>query len=318
MNAVIHGLSNEEYHDLNGKYGCYISSSLLKLYKKSPAAYYYATHNATNEQTDAMRFGSLFHSAMQLFQEYGTIDAFWDSVAIFKAPVNPKTGQPYGATTKAYTEAYTKFLVDNQGKEVATLADVARIDDMVGALVRPGVGGSTALQVLKLLKWGKPEVSIFYETEDGIKLKIRPDLLTSSKIIDWKTTNSDDLSEDAINHAILSFGYHISAAMYQWVAHKVIGKWLDFYLVFVSKIPPYDCVMVSMANYGYRRLPGVDDVIRGCGALEFERLLDMHTQCVKENHWPGAEINIPCDGNYRILEIRPPRYYENKFFAQSV
>lgn len=312
INDAIPNLSNEEYH--NGlPWKEYLSSSQLKLYAHSPKYARFIMDNP-QEQTEAMRFGSLFHSAMQLFQQHGTIDAFWDSVAIFTPPKNPKTNQSYGNTTKAYTEAYAQFLADNKGKEIATLAEAQQIADMVGTLVQPEVGGTTARQVLKLLKWGKPEVSIFYETEDGIKLKVRPDLLTSSKIIDWKTTNLLDLTEESINRAILNYGYHISASMYQWVCHKIYGKWMTFILVFVQKQSPYDCVMVDMSNYGYRFIRELEMVQPGPGALEFEKLLKLHTECTKENHWPGAETFIPSDTfKHRIMQIEPPRYYTNKF-----
>lgn len=314
-NPVIHGLSNEQYHH-GEEERQYLSSSLLKKYLISPKCYKHFIDNPTEEKSDALRFGSLFHMAMEKFQQYGTIDAFYDCVAIFTPPKNDKTGQPYGTTTKAYAEAYNQFLADNQGKEIATLEEVQLIDDMVGTLVRPSVGGATATQVLKLLKWGKPEVSFFYETEDGIKLKVRPDLLTRKKIIDWKTTTSDDLTEEAINRTILKYGYHISAAMYQYVVHEITGKWLDFILVLVSKVAPHDCVMVDMCNYSYRYYPEVDMVSMGPGAMEFKKLLDLHIKCTKENHWPGAEQAIPDNNGVRILEIQPPRYYSNRFIEE--
>lgn len=310
MESIIYNLNNEEYHHGDG-FKEYLSSSQLKAYAKSPKYAKYILDNPQDE-TEAMRFGSLFHTAMQLYQQYGSIDAFYDAVAIFRPPVNPKTEQPYGATTKAYAEAYAQFIAENEGKVVASLAEVQQIDDMVGVLVRPEIGGATAIQVTKLLKWGKSEVSIFHETEDGVKIKIRPDLLTSKKIVDWKTTTLDDLTEESINRAILRYGYHISAAMYQYVYHAVTDKWLDFYLVFVQKQEPYDCIMVDMANYGYRYIEELDMVVPGAGAVEFQRLLDLHTKCLKTGKWPGAETFIPGD-KYRIMEIEPPRYYANKF-----
>lgn len=312
MEQIVYGLSNEQYH-----YGeeerQYLSSSQLKWYLRSPKFFKHNIDNPTEDKSAALRFGSLFHMAMEKFQQFGTIDAFYDRIAIFTPPKNDKTGQPYNTTTKAYAEAYNRFLADNQGKEIAAFEDVQLIDDMVGSLVRPSVGGATARQVLKLLRWGKPEVSFFLETEDGIKLKVRPDLLTRKKIIDWKTTTSDDLTEDAINRTILKYGYHISAAMYQFVAHEILGKWLDFILVFVSKVAPHDCVMVDMCNYGYRYFADADIVSMGPGAMEFKRLLDLHVKCTKENHWPGAEQAIPENGGVRILEIQPPRYFANKY-----
>lgn len=316
MSVTIYGLSNADYHDRNGKYGDYISSSQLKLYAKSPAAYKCALDHP-QEETDAMRFGSLFHDLMASLATHKDFDnayRYWrDSLAIFTPPVNERTGQSYGATTKAYKEAYDRFAEDCYGKTITTMNELELAYAMVSSVYNDC--GSTSEQVRKLLKWGKPEVSIFHETEDGIKIKIRPDLLTGGKIVDWKSVNTDDLSEESLNRIILRYGYHISTAQYQWVAHEALSKWLDFYEVFVSKVPPYDAVMVNMANYGYRYLPDADMVIPGCGAMEFKRLLDLHTRCTKENHWPGAETFIPGD-KYRIMEIEPPRWYNQKFMDE--
>lgn len=315
MENIIYGLSNEQYHHGEAERE-YISSSLLKIYAKSPRSAKYAMEHP-QEETDAMRFGSLFHDLMayasQIDNALRAHDKWREDIAVFEPPENEKTGKSYGITTNAYKEAYEKFLQSNIAKTIASAEEVKLIDNMFVSLIYNC--GSTSEQVRKLLKWGKPEVSIFYETEDGIKIKIRPDLLTPKKILDWKTTTLDDLTEESINRTILRYGYHISAAMYQYVYHAVIGKWLDFYLVFVQKQEPYDCVMVDMANYGYRYLPDVDMLIPGPGALEFKKLLDLHTKCVKSGEWPGAETFIPGD-KYRIMEIEPPRYYTHKFIEE--
>ncbi len=314
MDNVIYGLSNYAYH-YERPYSDYLSSSGLKLYKISPKAFKYALDNPVEEKSDALRFGSLFHMAMEKFQQFGTIDAFWDRIAIFKPPVNEKTGQPYGVATKAYKEEYEAFLAEYGHKKITTAEIAGQIDDMVGSLVRPCVGGDTARQVLKLLKWGKPEVSHFIEYE-GCKFKWRPDLETRKKIVDWKTVATDDLSEESINRIILKYDYHISSSFYQFFTHEQTGVWKDFYLVLVSKVPPHDCVMVDMANYGYRYLSDADIVIPGPGAMEFRRLLDLHIKCTRENHWPGAENSIPDNGGVRVLEIQPPNYYSRKFFDE--
>lgn len=317
MSEIIHGLSNESYHDPKGKWGDYISSSQLKLYLKSPAAYKYAIAHP-EEQTEAMKFGSLFHSLMaSLAQSNGNwingYNVFGNSLAVFEPPINARTGKPFGVTANPYKDAYAEFLTNNEDKTIAAKEDVDIASAMAQSLIYNC--GSTSEQVLKLLKWGKPEVSIFHETEDAVKIKVRPDLLTSNKIVDWKTTNSNDLCEDAINRMILKFAYHISAAQYVWTYHEVTGKWVTFYLVIVSKLPPHDAVMVDMTNYAYRYLPDADIVIPGCGAFEFRRLLTLHTKCTKTNEWPGAETFISGD-RYKILEIEPPRWYNNKFIDE--
>lgn len=267
------------------------------------------------EQTDAQKLGSLFHDLMEyMAKANGDWDLgfqWWDDKYVLVKPlVNPKTNLPYGTTTQAYKKYMDELREKHPTRELIDTESYDILCAMSRALVNSD--SSTSEQVRKLLKWGKPEVSIFYETEEGIKIKIRPDLLTPKKIVDWKTFAGDNLTEESINRVILKYGYHISAAQYQWVYHKVTGKWVVFYLVFTQKQPPYDCVMVDMSNYGYRYIKEWDMVQTGPGAVEFQRLLDLHTRCFKANEWPGAETFIPGD-KYRILEIEPPRYYANRF-----
>lgn len=306
---TIYGLSNEGYHN-SEPYRQYLSSSQLKKLLISPKAFKHSLDNPEETKSDALRFGSLFHDCMGALAEGGSLEHIIDTIVVFEPPINAKTGQPYGTTTKAYKEAYEAFTTSLNG----TLVSTAEERDMANAMLQSLLfgSGSTSEQVRKLLRWGKPEVSHFVEYE-GCKFKWRPDLETKRKIVDWKTVSTDDLSEESINRIILKYGYHISAAFYQFFEHERTGVWKQFILVLVSKVAPYDCVMVDMSNYGYRYLPDVDMVIPGPGAMEFKRLLDLHIKCSKENHWPGAETFIPDNNGVRMLEIQPPRYYSNKF-----
>lgn len=334
IDPIIHGLSNEAYHH-EAPYAEYLSSSQLKLYGISPKAAKFRLDNPEEGKSDALRFGTLFHDLMESYaahhdDEFAAIKQWTQGIAIFDPPVNEKTGKPFGATSNPYKDAYAAFLQAVGGKMIVSREEADLAYNMANSLLRDS--GATSEQVRKLLKWGKPEVSFFYEftekVENGedvtIRLKVRPDLLTDYKIIDWKTVSTDDLNEESINRIILKYGYHISAAMYQWVVWKVTGVWRDFYLVIVSKTPPYDCIMVNMCavlkdvydryHYGYGYCIGENDiVVPGCGAKEFRRLLDLHIQCVKNNEWPGAEQVIPDNNGVRILEIQPPYWYENKF-----
>ena len=314
---TIYGLSNEDYHN-SEPYRQYLSSSQLKKYLISPKAFKHSLDNPEEAKSDALRFGSLFHDLMVSYtdhndNELAAIKQWEQGMAIFEPPVNKSTNKPYGATTNLYKEVYAAFLQANAGKLVVSREEADLAYNMGNSLLRDS--GSTSEQVRKLLRWGKPEVSHFVEYE-GCKFKFRPDLETKRKIVDWKTVSTDDLSEESINRIILKYGYHISSAFYQFFEHERTGVWKQFILVLVSKVAPYDCVMVDMSNYGYRYLPDVDMVIPGPGAMEFKRLLDLHIKCTKENHWPGAETFIPDNNGVRMLEIQPPRYYERKFFDE--
>lgn len=307
LDPIIHGLSNEQYH-----YGeeerQYLSSSQLKLYKTSPKAYKYAIEHPDEHKSDALRVGSLFHDLMASFVERdGTWDGYrvWRSkIAVFTPPINEKTGQPYGSATKAYKEAYDAFLQANADKTIASAEELDLMHLMVQSLLDES--GATSKQVRKLLKWGKPEVSHFVEYQ-GCKFKFRPDLETNHKIVDWKTINTDDLSERSINSVISKYGYDISAAFYMFMEHHQSGVWKPFYWVFVSKTAPYDAVMVDASKWTYDLSDGI--AMPQVGAIKMKALLDLHLKCTRENKWPGAEMYIPQSGQgHRIMCPQPPTW----------
>lgn len=317
---IIYGLSNERYHH-GEEESQYLSSSLLKRYMISPKAYKHFIDNPTEEKSDALRFGSLLHDCMAALAEGAPLCEVIDEIPVFEPPINEKTGQPYGSTTKAYAAAYEKFTAELNGVLASTDEEKELVSAMLNSLLYGC--GATSEQVRKALRYGKPEVSHFVEYE-GCKFKFRPDLTTRYRrkgrqcadLYDWKSVATDYLSEESINRIILKYGYHISASHYQFFYHEQTGIWPGFILVFVSKVAPHDCVMVDMCNYGYRYIPEADFIAVGPGAMEFKKLLDLHIKCTKENHWPGAEQSIPDNNGVRILEIQPPNYYSRKFFDE--
>lgn len=311
IEPTIYGLSNQAYHH-EKPYSEYLSSSQIKKYLISPKAAKFALDNPIEDKSDALRFGSLFHDLMASCAEHydnGTlaITEWLRGIAVFTPPKNEKTGQPYGATTKAYKEAYETFLQANEGKTIASQEEVDTVLKMNQSLLIDC--GATSEQVRKLLRWGKPEVSHFIEYED-CKFKWRPDLETNRKIVDWKTVATDDLSERSINSIIAKFGYDISAAFYLFMEHERTGQWKQFYWVFVSKQPPYDAVMVDASEWTYKHDDGI--VLPQVGAIKMKALLDLHIKCTREQNWPGAEIYIPeSDNGMRIMCPIPPPWEVN-------
>ena len=61
---TIYGLSSEDYH-FEEPYREYLSSSALKYYLKSPKLFQFAMDNPSEEKSDALQFGSLFHGLME-------------------------------------------------------------------------------------------------------------------------------------------------------------------------------------------------------------------------------------------------------------
>ncbi|QBY46186.1 Exodeoxyribonuclease 8 (plasmid) [Arsenophonus nasoniae] len=91
--------------------------------------------------------------------------------------------------------------------------------------------------VAELLENGEPELSIFYRTEKGTLLKIRPDWLGLYSgvpfILDVKTT--DDVHD--FGKSVDKFGYHLQAAFYRIIAQKVFNLDIDFLFCAIGKRP---------------------------------------------------------------------------------
>lgn len=302
IEPTIHGLSNEAYHH-EKPYSEYLSSSQLKRYAISPRHFKHHFDNSEEEKSDALRFGSLFHDCMAALAEGASLCEVLDAVAVFEPPINESRGTPYTPTSKPYKEAYAQFVETTKGSLVASKEEKDMVSGMLASLIQDS--GATSEQVRKLLRWGKSEVSHFIEYE-GCKFKWRPDLETPHKIIDYKTIASDDLSERSINVQIAKYGYDISAAHYLFFDHLQTGKWKRFYWIFVSKVPPFDAIMVDASKWTYDYDPETDIVMPQVGAIKFKALLDLHIQCSRKNEWPGAETFIPADNGLRIMCPTPP------------
>lgn len=307
-------LSNEEYHR-GESYSKYVSSSQLKNYLKSPKHFRYSVDNSPKESTDAMRFGSLFHSLMENIEirdksAETSIHKWRDGQAVFTAPINEKTGKAYGVATNVYKTALEAFTAANIGKNIVSEEEVASVENMARSMFEECGATSNRLKML-IRNSRERETSYFYESDnnDGVCLKIRPDMLTNSRVVDWKTTSLSDLSEGNIAKAIIDYGYHISLSMYQYILHKATNKWYTPLLVFVQKQAPYDCVVCDISEWCYNYDKGLDDVCLGVGALEFTRLLNLHRDCLKSGKWQGVEMFIPKEGK-AIMKPSVPAWYE--------
>lgn len=314
IEPVMYGLDNELYHHGEG-FDQYLSSTQIKDFLVSPK---YAKYKKEHPEEfvisdDALEFGSMYHAYMESIGRHGDDREFLMQYHIFDAPVNEKTGKPYGRDTQKYIAALDAAKEEHPEWEFVSEDRVELVKLMVNELLENC--GETSKQVKTLLRQGQSEVSHFIEYE-GCKFKFRPDLETKRKIVDWKTTTSDSLHPSAIAKTITKFGYGISAAFYQFFEHEQSGVWKDFYWVFQQKTPPYDAVMVSAEQWAYSYNKEYDMVSLGPSAMLFQKLLDQYIECVKSGDFPGAEVFIePGFRGHRIMSVDAPTYNtEFKFY----
>lgn len=314
---IIIGLDNETYHRGEG-YDQYFSSTQIKDFLVSPKYAKYK-HDHPEEFTisdDALEFGSMYHAYMESLLKHGDDREFVKQYHVFDAPVNEKTGKPYGRDTLKYISELERVKQENPGLEFVSEDRVKLVKIMVTELLENC--GETSKQVKTVLNQGQSEVSHFVEYE-GCKFKFRPDVETKRKIVDWKTVSLESLHPGAIAKTITKFGYGISAAFYQFFEHKQSGVWKDFYWVFQQKTPPYDAVMVSAEQWAYSYNKETDFVSMGPSAQLFQKLLNQYIECKRTGEFRGAEIFIePGFRGHRIMSPDAPIYnsefnfYNNK------
>lgn len=310
MEKTIFGLRNDLYH--NGEpYSDYLSSSSLKDYLISPKFAKYKKEHPLEFgiSDDAAEKGSLYHAYMESMVNYGNDSHWLDDYFIFEAPVNEKTGKPFGRDTNKYAEAFEKAKQENEGKQPISQQNTDLVLAMADQLLNHC--RETSSQIKAIIKQGKAEVSHFVEYE-GCKFKYRPDVETKKKIVDWKTISTDDLHEDTIIRIINKFHYGISAAFYQFFEHEQSGIWKRFYWVFQQKEPPYDAVLVSADNFGYSFDGSILQM--GPSAIEFEKLRDQHIYCQTHGDWDGAQVFIqPGFLGHRIMQASAPDYIGKQY-----
>lgn len=310
METKIRRLSNEDYHR-SPEFAEYVSSTQLKEYLKSPMQFRHQQLYDDHEETPAMHLGSLFHATMEHYIENGSLETIADTIAVFDPPKNPKTEKPYGATTNAYQNALESFLAEHKGGNYATEEELSQVLAMAESVTEKSE--STALVVKRFCRWAKEVETSYLLNEDGVKLKVRPDLLTNGKLVDWKTTSLDSLSEENVVKTILKYRYDISLSMYQYVLHKVYDIWYTPYLVIVQSKAPYDSIVVDMTNFCFDYSKEADMMLENVGAKEFLRLKALHKQCLESNEWRGADNGIePDDNGLRIMKPSVPAWLDRK------
>jgi len=186
-------------------------------------------------------------------------------------PVNPKTGKPFGAGTKAFAE-----WAEAQGKPVLSHEQVELVEQMA-------TGVAMNNQAVDLLLYGRSEGVVRAEY-CGTPCQIRVDWVHPHRgIVDFKTC--DDLTwfeADARR-----YGYHRQMAFYRAVLAQVIGgQMVPVHLIAVEKKEPFRCGVWRVS----------DDTL-AIAQRENEAAIRRLLVCRQEDQWPTGYEEI------RVLDV---------------
>ncbi len=207
----------EAYHAQRGQY---LSSHALADFRKCPQLFHQKRLGLiVDEDRPAYLVGRAMHTLALEGQ------ARFDAEYAVGGPINEKTGQPYGVTTKAFAEWAAQ-----QGKPVLTDEQHALVTSMA-ASVR---GHDLAAQ---LLADGIPEGVVRTEY-CGLSCQIRMDWFDPYQgIVDLKTCDELTWFEADARR----FGYGHQMAFYRAVLAQVISVAMPVFFIAVEKKPPFRC-----------------------------------------------------------------------------
>jgi len=241
----------EKYRE-NAKH--YLSSHQLGDFRKCPQLYHKKKQGLIpDEDRPAFLFGRAAHTL--ILEGRSVLD---EQYAV-GGPINPKTGEPFGANTKAFAEWAEKI-----GRPVLT-------SEQYDLLFKMRTATSGHELVTKLLAQGSAENVLRTDYHDTA-CQIRMDWFnTAQGIVDLKTC--DDLTwfeSDARR-----YGYIHQLAFYRAVLAAATGKQPPVYLIAVEKKEPFRCGVWSL-----------DENSLNIAQRENEAAMDRLKQCQASGVWP--------------------------------
>jgi len=256
-------VSNADYHGDR----VYLSSSALKLLHKSPRDFHKKyILNEPEEITNqaALTFGTVAH--LKILEPH----LMESEVAVYPGPARR------GAE-------YKKFEVDNEGKNIITIAEADKLDLLYKAYMEDGC----AVDFMK----GVQVEATYCGEWGGLPVKVRCDAINAEKgyILDVKTTSYENDLE-AIRDVVGQLYYDLSAALYVDVCSAFYGRAFDFYLLVLSK-RDNTCKMYKVS----------DDTLEQ-GRIRLKEAVDIYNRCMHTNIWEH-DVSLAAKARYKIEEV---------------
>ena len=251
--GIFEGLTYEQYDAIEA-----YRRSVLMAGLRSMAHLKEAIDHPDTESTEALLFGQALHVATL------EPDRFEQTVVL--GPINPKTGEPFGADTKACRE----FAAENPDKIVVAKGFREKILGM-GRSIRRHPSASKLIRSCQ-----RAEVTMVWnDPVFDLPLKARPDGVGVG-LLDLKS--SVNASPESFPRSIYDYGYDIQAAMDIDGWKALMGEAQPLTLVVVEKEPPY-----AVALYCFEP----DDDWVKIGRQRYREILAKIQLGERTGEWPG-------------------------------
>ena len=243
-----------EYH-AESRAGRYMSSHLLADFRESPAFYRKEILGEIEDtESPALALGRAAHSLILEGRA-----AFDEEFTVADGPVNPKTGEPFGKTTKAYAEWRSA-----QDREIVSGKDFNFILRLQKSVWLHPVAS-------ELLVDGVAEGVIRAE-DCGVPCEIRMDWFSEKfGLVDLKTCDSLRWFESDCRR----YGYIFQMAFYRAVIRKVTERNVPVHIIAVEKNEPFSTGVWKLT-----------DEVLDLAELTNKVALERYRNCLISGDWP--------------------------------
>ena len=249
----------DEYH-ADARAGKFLSSHLLADFRRCPSLYHKKlTGEIKPSDTPALALGRAAHVLILEGRA-----AFDEEYLVSDGPKNPKTGEPYGRTTKAFAEwsaAQTKRVI-GEGE--------------FGFLVKLQKAVWLNAAASELLSEGFAEGTV-RRTYRGVPCQIRCDWFGPAGLVDLKTVEHIECFEPSAR----AFGYVHQMAFYRAILREAGCGTVPVNFIAVEKSDPQRCGVWKVA-------PEVLDEAERQNEAAIARLLE----CRRTDTWPTGYEDV--------------------------
>ena len=248
------------YHE-QSRTGKYLSSHLLGDFRVSPALFHKKMLGQIEEtESAAFILGRAAHSLILEGRH-----AFDNEYVVSDGPINPKTGEPYGKTTKAYAEWKS-----SQDREIISGKDF-------GFLVKLQTSVWLHNEATELLHYGEAEGVVRAEY-CGMPCQIRMDWFSPEYgIVDLKTCEALKWFESDCHR----YGYILQLAFYRAIIRVVTGVTVPVHIIAVEKSEPNSTGVWKLT-----------EEVLDCADAINEAAIKRLRECYATGNWPTGYEDI--------------------------
>jgi len=217
----------DEYH-ARSRNGEFMSSHLLADFRESPLLYRKETTGQIEKKdSPAFAIGRATHSLI-----LEGIDAFERDFLVADGPINPRTGEPYGKTTKSYADWMAE-----QDREIVSSSDFEQMQKYCMSV-------RSHKEAAWLLSKGEAE-GVVRARLHGVPCQIRMDWFSSEfGLVDLKTAAELKYFESDCKR----YGYLYQLGFYRAVIREVIGENVPVHIIAVEKCEPFATGVWELAD----------------------------------------------------------------------